>query len=137
MNKVDLTPAKLAELKDAAQSINPAYRSWYLNDYKRWVETYDNGDAIIVCHPEQIQPALSFIAEADPATVLAMVDEIERLRPAQCWVIMRKDNRDQVFDGPFFTEEEARLHVLDSVDHEYTVEPWVNQANVIESEAGQ
>lgn len=137
MTKVELTPAKLACLKDAAESINPIYRNWFLNDYKRWVETYDNGDAIIVCHPEQIQPALGFIAEADPATVLAMVEEIERLRGLQCWVIMRKDNRDQVFDGPFFTEEDARLHVLDSVDHEYTVEPWVNQANVRESESGQ
>lgn len=79
MAKVELTPMKLACLKDAAECINPAHRSWYLNDYKRWVETYENGDAIIVCHPEQIQPALSFIAEADPATVLAMVEEIEQL----------------------------------------------------------
>ena len=76
---IDLTPAKLTCLKDAAESINPIYRNWFLNDYKRWVETYDNGDAIIVCHPEQIQPALGFIAEADPATVLAMVEEIEQL----------------------------------------------------------
>lgn len=44
--------------------------------------------------------------------------------PAQCWVIMRSDNKDQVFDGPFFTEEEARLHVLPSSDYEFTVEPW-------------
>lgn len=80
MAKVELTPMKLACLKAAAECINPAHRSWYLNDYKRWVETYENGDAIIVCHPEQIQPALSFIAEADPATVLAMVQEIERFR---------------------------------------------------------
>lgn len=80
MSIVELTPAKLACLKDAAESINPIYRNWFLNDYKRWVETYENGDAIIVCHPEQIQPALSFIAEADPATVLAMVEEIEFLR---------------------------------------------------------
>lgn len=82
MDKVDLTPMKMACLKDAAQSINPAYRNWELNDYKRWVETYENGDAIIVCHPEQIQPALGFIAEADPATVLAMVEEIAVLRRA-------------------------------------------------------
>lgn len=82
MIKVELTPAKLACLKDAAESINPIYRNWFLNDYKRWVETYDNGDAIIVCHPEQIQPALGFIAEADPATVLAMVEDIEILKTA-------------------------------------------------------
>lgn len=82
MNKPELTPAKLACLKDAAESINPIYRNWFLNDYKRWVETHDNGDAIIVCHPEQIQPALGFIAEADPATVLALVEEIETLKRA-------------------------------------------------------
>lgn len=79
MAKVDLTPMKLACLKDAAECINPAHRSWFLNDYRRWVETYENGDAIIVCHPEQIQQALSFIAEADPATVLALIDRIEEL----------------------------------------------------------
>lgn len=82
MTKVELTPMKLACLKDAAECINPAHRSWFLNDYRRWVETYENGDAIIVCHPEQIQQALSFIAEADPATVLAMVEEIEVLKTA-------------------------------------------------------
>ena len=100
MPSVELTPEKLAEIKEDVKKYKHAYL-------------------------------------INPATMLAMVEEIERLRALQCWVIMRKDNRDQVFDGPFFTKEDARLHVPDSVDYEYTVEPWVNQANVIESEAGQ
>lgn len=118
--EIDLTPAKLAKLRQKAETVKKLLQNpWKLDHYYVSDEESD------------------FIAEADPATVLAMVEEIERLRGLQCWVIMRKDNRDQVFDGPFFTEEDARLHVLDSVDHEYTVEPWVNQANVNESEAGQ
>ena len=47
--------------------------------------------------------------------------------PALCWVIMQSDNKDEVFDGPFFTEEEARLHVLPSSRYEFTVEPWTRR----------
>ena len=111
--------AKLAELKQKASEC----------DCKIW-RIYHGSEGYSIRAERNIKIADSgyledaqFIAAADPATVLAMVEEIERLRAAQCWVIMRKDNRDQVFDGPFFTEEDARLHVLDSVDHEYTVEP--------------
>jgi len=124
MAKVDLTAAKLAELKKKAEAAEPTI----------WEDSISVAHTVTSCG---LKDEAEFIAAADPATVLAMVEEIERLRLLQCWVIMRKDNRDQVFDGPFFTEEEARLHVPDSVDHEYTVEPWVNQANVIESEAGK
>ena len=120
MSKVDLTPEKLAELKQKAEAAKEV--KWPTLDQFPQYEEY---------------PAADLMAAADPATVLALVEEIERLRALQCWVIMRKDNRDQVFDGPFFTEEEARLHVPNSVDYEYTVEPWLKQANVIESEAGQ
>lgn len=119
MDKIDLTPAKLAELRQKAEAAKEV--KWPTIDQFPQHEEY---------------PAADLIAAADPATVLTLVEEIERLRALQCWVIMRKDNRDQVFDGPFFTEEDARLHVPDSLDYEYTVEPWVNQANVIESEAG-
>ena len=124
MVKVDLTPAKLAQLKQKAKSCSQEI----------WEDSISVAYTVTTCG---LKDEAQFIAAADPATVLAMVEEIERLRGLQCWVIMRKDNRDQVFDGPFFTEEDARFHVLDSVDHEYTVEPWVNQANVRESEAGQ
>lgn len=79
MAKVELTPAKLAELKAAAQSICPAHRRWNLNEYAFWVDVYDNYE-VIVCQPVHINSAMSFIAEADPATVLAMVEEIERLQ---------------------------------------------------------
>lgn len=108
MNKPELTPAKLACLKDAAESINPIYRNWFLNDYKRWVETHDNGDAIIVCHPEQIQPALGFIAEADPATVLAMVEEIEQLRRMERkWGQMLRNVKDTAPDLETFLSPDA------------------------------
>lgn len=127
MSKVKLTPAFLDRLRGLAQNCQPPI--WELNKHSDVVSVAHT--VAEVAYDEDAQ----FIAAADPATVLAMVEEIERLRGLQCWVIMRKDNRDQVFDGPFFTEEDARLHVLDSVDHEYTVEPWVNQANVRESEA--
>jgi len=140
MSKVDLTPAKLAELKQKAESAegvapSPWTFSHTSGEYRFFYEVRDSGDYQVVQDMSVEEGEL--IAAADPATVLAMVEEIERLRALQCWVIMRKDNRDQVFDGPFFTEEDARLHVPDSVDYEYTVEPWVNQANVNESEAGQ
>lgn len=127
--KVELTPAFLDRLRGLALNCQP--KIWKLNEHG---EVVSNVHTVAeFAYDEDAQ----FIAAANPATVLAMVEEIERLRGLQCWVIMRKDNRDQVFDGPFFTEEDARLHVLDSFDHEYTVEPWVNQANVRESEAGQ
>lgn len=126
---IKITPAFLDRLRGLAQNCQPPI--WEVNEHSDVVSVAHT--VAEVAYDEDAQ----FIAAADPATVLAMVEEIERLRGLQCWVIMRKDNRDQVFDGPFFTEEDARLHVPDSLDYEYTVELWVNQANVIESEAGQ
>lgn len=147
MPSVDLTHAKLADIKKKAKAALNS--NWISKRSPGWIQ--DEYDLVSFgdCFPDEFEnddqhkvysdvcEVLNYIVEADPATVLAMVEEIERLRLLQCWVIMRKDNRDQVFDGPFFTEEDARLHVPDSLDYEYTVEPWVNQANVIESEAGQ
>lgn len=129
MAKVELTPAFLDRLRGLAQNCQPLI--WQFNEHSDVVSVAHT--VAEVAYDEDAQ----FIAEANPATVLAMVEEIERLRGLQCWVIMRKDNRDQVFDGPFFSEEDARLHLPESVDYEYTVEPWANQANVIKSEAGQ
>lgn len=137
MGKVELTPAKLAIIRQKAEAAEKESPSpWHGGpDGLHWVLVdSEQGDIHTSCNQRN---TAEFIAHADPATVLAMVEEIERLRPAQCWVIMRKDNRDQVFDGPFFTEEDAWLHLPESVDYEYTVEPWANQANVIESEASQ
>lgn len=124
---IKITPQLLDRLRGLAQNCQPPI--WEVNEHSDVVSVAHT--VAEVAYDEDAQ----FIAAADPATVLAMVEEIERLRALQCWVIMRKDNRDQVFDGPFFSEEDARLHVPDSLDHEYTVEPWVNQANIIESEA--
>lgn len=136
MDKVDLTPAKLADIKKKAEGCDSKY--WVMDQQGdvMAVDFDSEGTQPKVASVEFLEDA-EFIAAADPATVLALVEEIERLRALRCWVIMRKDNRDQVFDGPFFSEEDARLHVPDSLDYEYTVEPWVNQANVKESEATQ
>lgn len=127
---IKITPQLLDRLRGLAQNCQPPI--WEVNE---------DSDVVSVAHTVAevaYDEDAQFIAAADPATVLALVEEIERLRALQCWVIMRKDNRDQVFDGPFFTEEDARLHVPDSVDYEYAVEPWVNQAKMLlESEAGQ
>lgn len=79
MYKVELTHMKLACLKAAIQNINPAHRRWNLNEYAFWVDVYDNYE-VIVCQPVHINSAMGFIAEADPATVLAMVEEIEHFR---------------------------------------------------------
>lgn len=129
MAEIKITPQLLDRLRGLARNCQEPI--WEVNVHGNVVSA---SDEVAICG---FLEDADFIVAADPATVLAMVEELERLRAAQCWVIMRKDNRDQVFDGPFFTEEDARFHVLDSVDHEYTVEPWVNQANVRESEAGQ
>lgn len=139
MSQIEITPDLLAELKRKAEACDP--KVYKLHDdngssYPYIVVDLDNGEVQIISSVDFL-PDAEHMAAADPATVLALVEEIERLRALQCWVIMRKDNRDQVFDGPFFTAEDARLHVPDSLDYEYTVELWVNQANINESEAGQ
>ena len=82
MSDIEITPELLADLKCCAECIKPEHRQWFLNDYKRWVEVHDDYQ-VIVCHPEHISQALPFIAEANPAVVLALVDEIERLRKGQ------------------------------------------------------
>ena len=63
MNKVELTPAKLADIKKKAEAAKDV----------KWptIEQFPQ-------HEEY--PAAELIAAADPATVLAMVEEIERLR---------------------------------------------------------
>jgi len=136
----ELTPEKLAELRQKAEAAETQGPSPWMfvetkEEYHTYCEVRDKYGCQVV--DNSTQEEADYIAAADPATVLTLVEEIERLRALQCWVIMRKDNRDQVFDGPFFTAEDAKLHVPDSLDYEYTVEPWTNQANVIESEAGQ
>ena len=63
MSKVELTPAKLADIKKKAEAAKDV----------KWptIEQFPQ-------HEEY--PAAELIAAADPATVLAMVEEIEFLR---------------------------------------------------------
>ena len=65
MNKVELTPAKLAELRQKAEAAKDV--KWPTLDQFPQHEEY---------------PAAELIAAADPATVLAMVEEIEVLKTA-------------------------------------------------------
>lgn len=72
MAKVELTPAFLDRLRGLAQNCQPPI--WKLNEHSDVVSV---AHTVAECgYDEDAQ----FIAEADPATVLAMVEEIERLR---------------------------------------------------------
>ena len=65
MNKFELTPAKLADIKQKAEAAKDV----------KWptIEQFPQ-------HEEY--PAAELIAAADPATVLAMIEEIEMLKRA-------------------------------------------------------
>ena len=72
MTKVDLTPAFLDRLRGLAQNCQPLI--WQLNEHNDVVSV---AHTVAECgYDEDAQ----FIAEADPATVLALVEEIERFR---------------------------------------------------------
>ena len=78
MSKVDLTPAKLADMKQKAAGCDPKY--WVMDQH---------GDVVAVAFDsEGTQPKIAsveflddaeHIAAADPATVLALIDRIEEL----------------------------------------------------------
>lgn len=72
MAKVELTSAFLDRLRGLAQNCQPLI--WQLNEHNDVVSV---AHTVAECgYDEDAQ----FIAEANPATVLAMVEEIERLR---------------------------------------------------------
>lgn len=69
---IELTPAFLDRLRGLAQNCQPPI--WQLNEHS---------DVVSVAHTVAecgFDKDAQFIAEANPATVLAMLDEIERLR---------------------------------------------------------
>lgn len=72
MAKVDLTPAFLDRLRGLSQNCQPPI--WELNEHSDVVSVAHT--VAEVAYDEDAQ----FIAVADPATVLAMVEEIERFR---------------------------------------------------------
>ena len=71
MAKVQLTPAFLDRLRGLAQNCQPPI--WQLNEHSDVVSVAHT--VAEVAYDEDAQ----FIAAADPATVLAMVEEIEQL----------------------------------------------------------
>ena len=80
MSKVELTPAKLADIKkkaEAAETQGPSPWEFVktVEENHIYFEVRDNDDCQLVTQEEA-----EHIAEANPATVLAMVQEIERLR---------------------------------------------------------
>ena len=81
MNKVDLTPEKLAELKKKAAGCDPKY--WIMDQHGDVVAVdFDNKSTKLKIASVDFLDAAEHIAAADPATVLAMVEEIEILKTA-------------------------------------------------------
>lgn len=107
MDKIDLTPAKLAELKQKAEGCNPKY--WVMDQH---------GDVMAVdFEGKETQPKVAsvefledaeLIAAADPATVLAMVEEIEQLRRMERkWGQLLKNAKDTAPDLETFLSPDA------------------------------
>ena len=79
MSKVKLTPAKLAELRQKAAGCDPKY--WIMDQHGDVVAVdFDNKNTKLKIASVDFLDDAELIAAADPATVLAMVDEIERFR---------------------------------------------------------
>ena len=72
MGKVDLTPAFLDRLRGLAENCQPP--KWEVNEHSDVVSVAHT--VAEVAYDEDAQ----FIAAADPATVLALIEEIEFLR---------------------------------------------------------
>lgn len=83
MPSVDLTPAKLAELKKKAElaegvAPSPWTFSHTSEEYRFFYEVRDSGDYQVV-YDMSVEEG-EHIAAADPATVLALIEEIEFLQ---------------------------------------------------------
>lgn len=99
MVKVELTPEKLAELRQKAKAAETQGRSpWKslktVDEYRVFCEVRDNCGLQVVA--DSTAEESEHIAAADPATVLALVEEIELLRKRLSWFpahMMEKINR--------------------------------------------
>lgn len=79
--KVDLTPAKLEELKKKAEAAEKESPSpWHGVPDGSHCVLVDSEQGVIHTTCDRQRNTADFIARADPATVLAMVEEIEFLR---------------------------------------------------------
>lgn len=108
MSKVELTPANLAELRQKAEAAEKESPSpWYGGrDGIHWVLVdSENADIHTTCNERNIA---DFIAHANPATVLAMVEEIEQLRRMERkWGQMLKNVKDTAPDLETFLSPDA------------------------------
>ncbi len=78
---IELTPAKLAELKKKAAGCDPKY--WIMDQHGDVVAVdFDNKNTKLKIASVDFLDDAEHIAAADPATVLAMVEEIETLKRA-------------------------------------------------------
>ena len=111
MSKVELTPAKLAELKQKAEAAETQGQSpWRFvkieEEYHTYCEVRDMYGCQVV--EDSTQEEAEHIAEADPATVLAMVEEIEQLRRMERkWGQMLKNVKDTAPDLETFLSPDA------------------------------
>ena len=97
---IKLTPAFLDRLRGLAQNCQPLI--WQLNEHSDVVSVAHT--VAEVAYDEDAQ----FIAEANPATVLAMVEEIEQLRRMERkWGQMLRNVKDTAPDLETFLSPDA------------------------------
>lgn len=118
MDKVDLTHAKLAELKKKAESALNS--NWISKRSLGWIQDEYDLVSFRDCFPDEFEnddqhkvysdvcEVLNYIVEADPATVLAMVEEIEQLRRMERkWGQMLRNVKDTAPDLETFLSPDA------------------------------
>ena len=121
MSKVKLTPANLAELKKKAAGCDPKY--WIMDQHGDVVAVdFDNKNTNLKIASVDFFDDAEHIAAADPATVLAMLDELTDVRMALLELAWEFYGRDQ-------TREEIESCCAVMVENE--------RASRKESEAGQ
>lgn len=112
MAKVELTPAKLAELKQKAEAAeNCAPSPWVFRDMPAVKGEVRDSENFQVAGWFCLRWQADYIAAADPATVLAMVEEIEQLRRMERkWGQMLKNVKDTAPDlETFFSPDAFKL----------------------------
>ena len=107
MAEFELTPEKLAEIKKKAAGCDPKY--WIMDQHGdvMAVDFDSEGTQPKIASVEFLEDA-EHIAAADPATVLAMVEEIEQLRRMERkWGQMLKNVKDTAPDLETFFSPDA------------------------------
>ena len=107
MAKVELTPAKLAEIKQKAAGCDPKY--WIMDQHGDVVAVdFDNKSTKLKIASVDFLDDAEHIAAVDPATVLAMVEEIEQLRRMERkWGQMLRNVKDTAPDLETFLSPDA------------------------------